>query len=85
MSSEHRAKSQRDDTEAQERQYRDTSAAQVTLICVCAEVSPHLTVMGQLPGVVVAPTFHVQLTLPAPSDTLLPSPAAPEGPFLYTT
>ena len=60
----------------------ESTAAHVTLTKVCAEPSPHLTVIGQLPVLVFAPTFHVQLTLPAPSEVFVTKPAAVEGPDL---
>jgi hypothetical protein len=41
--------------------------------------------MGQVPRVVLPPTFHDQLTAPVELAVLSPSPAAFEGPDLYST
>ena len=60
----------------------DAAVGHVTVICVWAEPSPQVTVIGHAPGVVLAPTFHVQLTLPAPSEFFATKPAAVEGPDL---
>jgi len=49
---------------------------------VVAEPSPQVTVICHAPGVVFTPTFHVQLTLPAPSEFFVTRPAAVEGPDL---
>lgn len=70
------------ETEAPYNHYRKLPLAHVTLICVCPEPLPQVTVMGQLPVDVFAPTFHVQLTLPAPSEFFVTRPAALEGPDL---
>jgi hypothetical protein len=53
---------------------------QVTVIVVLAELLPQLTVIGQVPRVVVAPTFQVQLTFPAGSEVFGVRPAAVEVP-----
>jgi hypothetical protein len=44
-----------------------------------------VTVTGHEPTVVRVPTLHVQLTLPVLLAVLGPSPAALEGPDLYST
>ena len=44
-----------------------------------------VTVTGHLPGVVVAPTFQVQLTEPAASAVFGSSPLAALGPESYVT
>jgi hypothetical protein len=49
---------------------------------VGADPAPEVTVIGHAPGVVFAPTFQVQLTLPAPSEFFVTRPAAVEGPDL---
>src|SRR5579864_5395365 len=60
-------KTDRQQDDYQQNEQTDPLVAQVTLICVCAELLPQVTVIGQVPRVVFKPTFHVQLTLPAPS------------------
>ncbi len=44
-----------------------------------------VTVTGQLPMVVLLPTFHVQDAAPPLFAVLGPSPAAVDGPDLYST
>ena len=53
---------------------------QFTVIVVPAELLPQLTVIGQVPRVVLAPTFQVQLTLPDASEVFGVKPAAVEVP-----
>ena len=57
----------------------------MTVIVVLAETPAQVTVIGQLPRVVLTPTFHVQPTVPAPSLVAGLSPAAVDGPDLYWT
>jgi len=47
---------------------------------VLAELLPQLTVMGQVPALVLPPTFQVQLTFPPVSEVLGVSPDAVDGP-----
>lgn len=54
----------------------------VTVMWVCADAPPQVTVIGHAPGVVFAPTFHIQLTLPALSEFFATRPAAVDGPDL---
>jgi hypothetical protein len=51
----------------------------------CWEPFVQVTVTGQLPAVVREPTFHVQEAIPLLFAVLGPSPAAFEGPDLYST
>jgi hypothetical protein len=60
----------------------DAAVAHVTVMWVCADPLPQVTVIGHAPGVVFAPTFHVQLTLPAAFDIAGAKPAAVDGPDL---
>jgi len=82
MPSQQKAEANRQQQNDQQDGEGDAPVAHVTVIWVFAEPSPQVTVIGQAPGVVVAPTFHVQLTLPAPSEFFATSPAAVEGPDL---
>ena len=59
-----------------------------TRYAVADDVAPaaeQVTVTGQLPAVVLVPTVQLQLTTPDPSAVLDPSPAALDGPDLYST
>lgn len=49
---------------------------------VFADAPLQVTVIGQLPGVVFAPTLHVQETFPAALEVAGPRPAAVAGPDL---
>jgi hypothetical protein len=53
-------------------------------VCVVTLRPPaeHVTVIGQLPGVVREPTFHVQLTAPALDAVFGSNPLAVDGPDL---
>ena len=49
------------------------------------EALPQVTVIGQVPGVVLAPTVQLQLTFPPASEVAGARPWAVDGPDLYLT
>lgn len=51
----------------------------------CAPPAEHVTVTGQLPGVVLVPTFQVHDATPEEFAFFGSRPAADEGPDLYST
>ena len=58
-----------------------SAAAHDTVTTVLTLFPPHVTVTGQLPGVVLVPTVQLHDTAPLPSVRFGPSPCAVPGPF----